>query len=66
MPPLLPVSTLELSACSTLSRLLAHRKVLELLTSKVAPQSGCTGGWYASRVRGGITTTIPGLPTALR
>ena len=44
----------------------ATQKVLELLTSKVVPQPGCTGGWYASRVRGGITTTIPGLPTALR
>ena len=108
MPPLLPVPTLECSACSILSRLLAQafsrleakdrrtrrqkaggeedekeigeildclptavlesatQKVLELLTKKVGPQPGCTGGWYASRVRGGITTTIPGLPTALR
>ena len=108
MPPLLPVPTLECSACSILSRLLAQaflrleannrrtrrqkaggeedekeigeildclpttalesttEKVLELLTKKVDPHSGCTGGMYTSRVRGGITTTIPGLPTALR
>ena len=110
MPPLLPVPTLEASAGSVLSRLLAQacsrleanerrtrrqkaggeeeekeigeildflptpllestsQKVLELLTSKVVPQPGsCTdGGWYASHVRGGITTTIPGVPTALR
>jgi len=110
MPPLLPVPTLESSACSVLSRLLAQafarleanerrtrrqkaggeeeekeigeildflptallegtaQKILNLLTSKVVPQPGsCTdGGWYASHVRGGITTTIPGVPTALR
>ena len=108
MPPLLPVSTLESSACSTLSRLLAQafsrleandrrtrrqkaggqedekevgeildclptallesatQKVLDLLTSKLVAQPGCTGGWYASRVRRGVTTTIPGLAAALR
>ena len=108
MPPLLPVSTLETSACSTLSRLLAQafsrleanerrtrrqkaggqedekeieeildclpapvleiatEKVLELLNNKLTPQTGCSGGWYSSRVRGGITTTVPGLSTALR
>ena len=109
MPPLLPVSTLETSACSTLSRLLAQafsrleanerrtrrqkaggqedekeiedildclpapvleittEKVLELLNNKVTPQTGCSdGGWYSSRVRGAITTTVPGLSTALR
>ena len=109
MPPLLPISTLESSACSTLSRLLAQafsrleandrrtrrqkaggqedekevgeildclptallesatQKVLDLLTSKLVAQPGCTGGWYASQVRrGGITTTIPGLAAALR
>ena len=110
MPPLLPVPTLESSACSTLSRLLAQafsrleanerrtrrqkaggeeaekevgeildclptallenatQKVLDLLTSKVVnAQPGCNdGGWYSSRVRGGLTTTIPGLPAALR
>ena len=104
MPPLLPVSTLETSACSSLSRLLAQafsrleanerrtrrqkaggqedekeieeildclpapvleittEKVLELLNNKVTPQTGCSGGWYSSRVRGGITR----LSTALR
>ena len=108
MPPLLPVSTLESSACSTLSRLLAQafsrleandrrtrrqkaggqedekevreildclptallesatQKVLDLLTSKLVAQPGCTGGWYASRVRRGVTTTIPGLAAAFR
>ena len=46
----------------------ATQKVLDLLTSKVVnSQPGCTdGGWYASRVRGGLTTTIPGLAAALR
>ena len=108
MPPLLPVPTLESSACSTLSRLLAQafsrleanerrtrrqkaggqedekeigeildclptallesatQKMLDLLTRKVVAEPGCTGGWYTSRVRGGVTTTIPGLATALR
>ena len=108
MPPLLLVSTLESSACSTLSRLLAQafsrleandrrtrrqkaggqedekevgeildclptavlesatQKVLDMLTSKVVAQPGCSGGWYTSRVRGGVTTTIPGLAAALR
>ena len=108
MPPLLPVSTLETSACSSLSRLLAQafsrleanerrtrrqkaggqedekeieeildclpapvleittEKVLELLNNKMTPQTGCSGGWYSSRVRGGLTTTVPGLSTALR
>ena len=108
MPPLLPVPTLESSACSTLSRLLAQafsrleanerrtrrqkaggqedekeigeildclptallesatQKMLDLLTRKVVAEPGCTGGWYTSRVRGGVTTTIPGLAIALR
>ena len=108
MPPLLPVPTLESSACSVLSRLLAQafarleanerrtrrqkaggqedeeevgeildclptavlesatQKILDMLTSKVVAQPGCSGGWYTSRVRGGVTTTIPGLAAALR
>ena len=44
----------------------ATQKVLDLLTSKVIAQPGCSGGWYTSRVRGGVTTTIPGLAAALR
>ena len=109
MPPLLPVSTLATSACSSLSRLLAQafsrleanerrtrrqkadgqedeneieeildclpapvleittEKVLELLNDKMTPKTGCSGSiWYFCRMRGGITTTVPGLSTALR
>jgi len=44
----------------------ATQKVLDMLTSKVVAQPGCSGGWYTSRVRGGVTTTIPGLAAALR
>ena len=42
----------------------ATQKVLDMLTSKVVAQPGCSGGWYTSRVRGGVTTTIPGLAAA--